>query len=102
TGAVAAEAGLLASADGGTVFLDEIGELPLAAQVKLLRVIESREVTRAGALEPREIDVRFVAATYRDLDAAIAAGSFRPDLYLRLSGVTDVVPPLPARRHEIE
>ncbi|TMQ21669.1 MAG: sigma-54-dependent Fis family transcriptional regulator [Deltaproteobacteria bacterium] len=101
TGAVQAKPGLLESADGGTVFLDEIGELPPATQVKLLRVIESREVLRVGSLRPRPIDVRFIAATHRDLEARIDAGLFREDLYFRLNGVTLEIPPLRERRDEL-
>lgn len=101
TGAVKAKAGLLESADGGTVFLDEIGEVPLTTQVKLLRVLEQREVQRVGALKPRRIDVRFVAATNRDLAGEVRRGAFRQDLYFRLDGVCLVVPPLRERREEI-
>jgi transcriptional regulator with GAF, ATPase, and Fis domain len=102
TGAASPKPGLLETADGGTVFLDEIGELPLSMQAKLLRVIESCEVTRLGGLAPRRIDVRFVAATNRDLDADVAAGRFRRDLFFRLNTVTVTVPPLRERRAEIE
>ncbi len=102
TGAVTQKRGLLESADGGTVFLDEIGELPLATQVKLLRVIEERKVTRVGGLSPKVLDVRFVAATNRDLEAEIVRGTFRQDLFFRLNGVTVVVPPLRERVREIE
>jgi two-component system response regulator AtoC len=102
TGALQAKRGLLESADGGTVFLDEVGEMPLATQVKLLRVIEQREVTRVGALRPRAIDVRFLAATNRDLEGAIAEGRFRQDLYFRLNGITLSLPPLRERVEEIE
>src|SRR5207302_8762475 len=84
TGAIATKLGLLEHAQGGTVFLDEIGEIPAAIQAKLLRVIERREVTRVGGLDPHTIDVRFVAATHRDLAAEIAAGRFRQDRYFRL------------------
>ncbi len=101
TGAAAAKPGLLESAQGGTVFLDEIGDIPPAMQVKLLRVLEDRRVTRVGALKPRSIDVRFVAATHRDLEADAAAGRFRLDLYYRLSGITLTVPPLRERPSEI-
>ncbi len=101
TGAMAAKPGLLESAQGGTVFLDEIGELPLSTQAKLLRVLEQREVLRVGALKPRAIDVRFVSATNRDLEAESAAGRFRQDLYFRLNGVTVTIPPLRERRAEI-
>ena len=102
TGAASAKAGLLEAADGGTVFLDEIGELPAPMQAKLLRVIETSEVTRLGGVAPRRIDVRFVAATNRDLEAEVAAGRFRRDLYFRLNTVTVTVPPLRERRAEIE
>jgi two-component system, NtrC family, response regulator AtoC len=102
TGATAAKPGLLETAERGTVFLDEIGDLPSSLQAKLLRVIESCEVTRLGGLVPRLIDVRFVAATNRDLKADIAAGRFRQDLYFRLNTVTVTVPPLRERRDEIE
>jgi two-component system response regulator AtoC len=102
TGAVAQKRGLLETADGGTVFLDEIGELPLSTQVKLLRVIEERTVTRVGGLTSRSLDVRFVAATNRDLEVEVARGVFRQDLFFRLNGITVVIPPLRERRSEIE
>jgi two-component system, NtrC family, response regulator AtoC len=98
TGAVQSRAGLLESAQGGTVFFDEIGELPPAIQAKLLRAIESREVTRLGTAHPISIDVRFVAATNRDLAAEVAAGRFRQDLYFRLDGISLSIPPLRERR----
>jgi DNA-binding NtrC family response regulator/pSer/pThr/pTyr-binding forkhead associated (FHA) protein len=101
TGATHTKAGLLESAEGGTVFLDEVGDLPAAAQVKLLRVIEERRVMRVGGLKPRAIDVRFVAATHRDLEAEITRGAFRQDLYFRLSGVSIPIPPLRERPAEI-
>jgi two-component system response regulator AtoC len=101
TGAVQPKAGLLESAEGGTVFLDEIAELPLLTQAKLLRVLESREALRLGALIPRAIDVRFIAATNRDLEKMVAAGTFRPDLFYRLSGMTITLPPLRERVDEI-
>jgi DNA-binding NtrC family response regulator/pSer/pThr/pTyr-binding forkhead associated (FHA) protein len=101
TGAVQTKQGLLELAHGGTVFLDEVGELPLSMQVKLLRVLEDRLVLRVGSLKPRPIDVRFVAATNRDLEAEVARGTFRQDLYFRLNGITLVVPPLRERRSEI-
>jgi two-component system response regulator AtoC len=102
TGAVAQKRGLLETADGGTVFFDEIGELPLSTQVKLLRVIEERMVTRVGGLNSMPLDVRFVAATNRDLEVEVARGTFRQDLFYRLNGITIVVPPLRERRGEIE
>jgi len=101
TGAVQAKPGLLEAAQGGTVLLDEIGELPLALQAKLLRVVEHRQVTRLGGLAPRSIDVRFLAATNRDLEAEVARGAFRSDLYFRLNGVALVLPPLRERAGEI-
>ena len=101
TGAHAAKPGLLETADGGTVFLDEIGELPPATQVKLLRVLEERSILRIGGLRPRPVDVRFVAATNRDLAAEVVAGRFRRDLFFRLNGISLVVPPLRERREEI-
>ena len=102
TGADRTKLGLLETADGGTVFLDEIGELPMATQVKLLRVIEQREVMRVGGLQPRAIDVRFVSATHRDLRSEIHATRFRQDLYFRLNGITISVPPLRDRLPELE
>jgi DNA-binding NtrC family response regulator len=102
TGALSSKPGLFETANGGTVLLDEIGELPMATQVKLLRVIEEKKVLRVGGVEPRPIDVRFVAATNRDLEAEMAAGRFRSDLYFRLNGVTLWIPPLRERREEIE
>jgi DNA-binding NtrC family response regulator len=101
TGAVQAKPGLLESADRGTVFLDEIGELPAPLQAKLLRVIEERRITRVGGLSPRAIDVRFISATHRDLLADIATGAFRRDLYFRLNGISMLVPPLRERVGEI-
>ena len=94
TGAVAAKAGLLEVAAGGTLFLDEVGELPLALQAKLLRALEAHEILRVGGTEPVKVDVRFIAATNRDLQAEIARGAFRLDLYYRLAILTLVVPPL--------
>ena len=102
TGAVSAKEGLLESAKGGTVFLDEIGELPLGLQAKLLRVIEDRQVLRVGSVKPRAIDVRVVSATNRDLSAESAAGHFRRDLYFRLDGLSLLVPPLRQRPLDLE
>jgi two-component system response regulator AtoC len=101
TGATGAKPGLLETAPGGTVFLDEVGELPAALQAKLLRVIETRELTRVGSVRPRQIDVRFIAATNRDLEAEVARGAFRRDLFFRLNGMTLSLPPLRARPREI-
>jgi two-component system response regulator AtoC len=102
TGAAQAKQGLLESADGGTVFLDELGEMPLTTQAKLLRVIESGEVMRVGGLKTKPIDVRFVAATNRDLEEEIEVGNFRQDLFFRLNGMTLNIPPLRERPLEIE
>jgi DNA-binding NtrC family response regulator len=101
TGANQARAGLLESADGGSVFLDEVGELPLPVQVKLLRVLEDHKVLRIGGRTPCKLDVRFVAATNRDLEAEMARGNFRQDLYFRLNGISFAIPPLRARIAEI-
>jgi two-component system, NtrC family, response regulator AtoC len=102
TGAHAARAGLLESTDGGTVFLDEIGELPMGTQAKLLRVLEERTVLRLGSTKTRTIDVRFVTATNRDLNQRAKQGLFRRDLYYRISGLVVNIPPLRERRSEIE
>jgi len=101
TGAVAPKPGLLESAERGTVLLDEIGELPPSIQAKLLRSLESRQVLRLGALRPRPIDVRFIAASHRDLEVLAVMGLFRADLLYRLNGITIVVPPLRTRPMEI-
>lgn len=101
TGAHQAKPGLLESADGGTVLLDEVGELPLSMQAKILRAIGNREVIRVGATRPRPIDVRIIAATHRDIESLIETGEFRADLYFRLNGITLEVPPLRNRVEEI-
>jgi two-component system response regulator AtoC len=97
-----ARAGLFEAASGGTVFLDEIGELPLGMQAKLLRVLEERVVTRLGSTRARPIDVRFVAATNRDLDADSRQGRMRSDLYFRINGVSLLIPPLRERPLDLE
>jgi two-component system, NtrC family, response regulator AtoC len=102
TSAEKAKPGLIETASGGTVFLDEIGELPMNLQVKLLRVIEEKQAIRVGGLKPRPLDVRFVAATNRDLEEQAARGRFREDLYYRLAGATVKVPPLRERPADIE
>ena len=101
TGADKARKGLFLEADGGTIFLDEIGELPLALQVKLLHVIEHKEVRPVGGEQTRPVDVRIVAATNRDLGAMVAQGKFREDLFFRLSGFHIHMPPLRERRQDI-
>ncbi|NVB77640.1 MAG: sigma 54-interacting transcriptional regulator [Kofleriaceae bacterium] len=101
TGAITARPGLFEAGNGGTVFLDEIGELPLSVQSKLLRVLEEREVRRVGATVGKTLDVRFVCATNRVLADEVAAGRFRRDLYYRINGVTLSIPPLRERRSEI-
>ncbi|MGQ0507078.1 MAG: sigma 54-interacting transcriptional regulator [Myxococcaceae bacterium] len=101
TGAVAARAGALETADGGTVFLDEVGELPLAIQAKLLRALETKKVTRVGDTRERAVDFRVVAATHRTLENEVRAGRFREDLYFRLSAATLHLPPLRDRKREL-
>jgi two-component system response regulator AtoC len=101
TGATHGKPGLLETANGGTVFLDEVGELTTSTQVKLLRVLEEREVLPVGGLKPRPIDVRFIAATNRDLEAEVERRTFRQDLYFRLCAATLVIPPLRERVSEI-
>ncbi|HEY1695652.1 MAG TPA: sigma 54-interacting transcriptional regulator [Polyangiaceae bacterium] len=102
TGASQAKPGLLEVVDGGTLFLDEVGEMPLSLQAKMLRALESQQVLRVGGLAPRTIDVRFVAATNRDLDEQVRLGRFREDLFFRLNGALVAVPPLRERPAEIE
>jgi len=101
TGAATAHTGLFSSADHGTVFLDEIGDMPLALQVKLLRVLQERAVRPVGATRAVPIDVRILSATHRDLEAALASGEFREDLYYRLNVVTLTLPTLDERREDI-
>jgi transcriptional regulator with GAF, ATPase, and Fis domain len=101
TGAVQAKPGLLEIADGGSMFLDEVAELPLTVQAKLLRVLENGEITRVGGLRSRKVEVRIICATNRDLSAAVRTGTFRQDLFFRLNGITLTIPPLRSRRSEI-
>ena len=93
--------GLFETASGGTVLVDEVSELPLGTQAKLLRVLERNEVIRLDTTQPRKVDVRFIAATNRDLRAMVSEGTFREDLYFRLNGITIEVPPLRERREQI-
>jgi DNA-binding NtrC family response regulator len=90
------------TADGGTLLLDEVGEMPLPAQAKLLRAIETRQIVRVGGVRPRTVDVRFVSATNRDLEQLIEARAFRRDLFFRLNGISVHVPPLRERLAELE
>ncbi|SIQ38510.1 two-component system, NtrC family, response regulator GlrR [Aromatoleum tolulyticum] len=101
TGAASAHTGLFQAADGGTVFLDEIGDMPLALQVKLLRVLQERAVRPVGASRAQAIDVRILSATHRDLEAALVAGTFREDLFYRLNVVGLNLPTLDERREDI-
>src|ERR1035438_3555114 len=101
TGAVRAKDGLLATAEGGTVFLDEVGELPVDLQAKLLRAIQEKEVRPVGGTRAIPINVRILAATNRDLEAAVQDGTFRRDLYFRLNVLTLRVPPLRERKQDI-
>lgn len=101
TGAASARPGAIESAMGGTVFLDEIGEMPLGMQPKLLRALEGHMVRRIGETGYREVDVRFIAATHRDLASMVNSGNFREDLYFRLAVLPITVPPLRARRGDI-
>jgi DNA-binding NtrC family response regulator len=102
TGASQQALGVFEAADGGTVFLDEIGELPAGAQAALLRVLETKRFTRVGSTKEVEVDVRVVAATHRDLEQMSAAGAFRSDLLYRLNAMVIEIPPLRERRAEIE
>jgi DNA-binding NtrC family response regulator len=101
TGATSAKAGLFEEADGGTIFLDEVGELPLATQVKLNRVLQEKEIRRVGDNAPVRVDVRVIAATHRDLRAEVAAGRFREDLFYRLHVFPVRLPPLRDRAEDV-
>ncbi len=101
TGANASRSGLIESADGGTLFLDEIGELPLEAQARLLRFLQEGEIRRVGAVQPRKVDVRLIAATHRDLKNLAKSGQFREDLYYRLYVMELRMPPLRERGQDI-
>lgn len=101
TGATSAKPGLIEAAHTGTFFLDEVGEMPLSAQAKLLRVLELRAVHRVGSIKQTPVDVRFISATHRHLAEEVAAGRFREDLYYRLNGISLVIPPLRERIDEV-
>ncbi len=101
TGADRDKAGLIEEADGGTFFLDEIADMPLSIQAKILRVLESKEIIRLGETTPRTVDVRIVSATNKDLKVQMKSGMFRQDLYYRLSAMTFILPPLRERREDI-
>jgi transcriptional regulator with PAS, ATPase and Fis domain len=101
TGASSTKIGLLETANRGTVFLDEIGDMPPSMQVKLLRVIEERSLLRVGGTEPVKVDIRIVAATNKDLTKEVETGRFRKDLFYRLNVVSLHLPPLTERRDDV-
>ena len=101
TGASSARVGLFQLADGGTVFLDEVGELPVALQPKLLRVLQNKEIRRVGADQPQLVNLRVIAATNKDLEVEVEKGAFREDLFYRLQVIPIHLPPLRARRSDI-
>ena len=102
TGAVHKRVGKIEQARGGTVFLDEIGDMPLSIQSKFLRLLQENSIERLGGKEPIDVDVRVIAATNRNLEAAVAEGTFREDLYYRLRVVTLTMPPLRERKEDID
>ncbi|HLG93326.1 MAG TPA: sigma 54-interacting transcriptional regulator, partial [candidate division Zixibacteria bacterium] len=101
TGAMADKIGLLEEADGGTLYLDEVAEIPLSMQVKLLRILEEKEFFRLGETRPRKVDIRIISATNRDVKVQVEAGLFRKDLYYRLNTINVTLPPLRERREDI-
>ncbi len=101
TGAIAQRKGYFEAANGGTIFLDEIGEMPLNTQVKLLRVLETSEIMRVGGTTPIKVDVRVIAATNKNLEQAVENNEFRRDLYFRLKAITIFIPPLRKRKEDI-
>lgn len=102
TGATSTRTGLVEAADGSTLFLDEIGELPLEAQARLLRVLQENEIRKVGSVQSKKVDVRLVAATHRDLKQLVAEGEFREDLYYRINVMALVIPPLRDRDGDIK
>ena len=101
TGAIGQKKGYFEAADKGTIFLDEIGEMPLNTQVKLLRVLETSEIMRVGGTQTLKIDTRIIAATNKDLERAVQSNEFRQDLYFRLKAITLHIPPLRKRLNDI-
>jgi len=101
TGATGDKKGLLSAANGGTFFLDEIGDMPLALQIKILRVMQERQVRRIGDVQTRPVDIRFVAATHKNLESEIEGGRFRLDLFYRLKVVCIEIPPLRHRPEDV-
>jgi DNA-binding NtrC family response regulator len=101
TGATANRTGLVEAASGSTLFLDEIGELPLEAQARLLRVLQESEIRKVGSVQSKKVDVRLVVATHRDLKQLVIDGDFREDLYYRINVMTLIIPPLNERGNDI-